>query len=251
MKLFGFPAVSAMRAAMTASALALSGCTLGGAMLAAPALAEPLRLTNAPTPSAALDSLREVPVFFVADANGRPAGDDGANGPNFYLNRTQASLALGYARGQRPAALTPADDLHIEVTDLARATASGPGHYIKPPTAVEAAAGMDEAPLFLVRDPEGAPYTLRGPDGRRRVYFFLSENDALDFIGMVMDELHVNETAIRLSLVPLPVVVRSMQNAAGETVNWAIWSNAEVREDAAVLKASLSTQSAQLPTGTP
>lgn len=139
------------------------------------------------------------------------------------------------------------------MTDLARASAlPGERHFVKPPTAVEAASSMDEAPLFMVRDKTGAPYTLRGSDGRRRIYFFLNEGDAISFLEMVVAQTGVSEEDIRLSLAPLRTIVRSMLAAdKPEVKNWAIWSNDEVREDAAALRTELSRQSAGLPLATP
>jgi hypothetical protein len=228
-------------------------CATSFALAAGAASAQPLDASKAPTPWSGRDSLAEVPVFYIADAYGRPRGDTEGSAANFYLNRTQASLALGYARGQRGQTLGTGKQLHVEVTDLARASAmSGARHFVKPPTVVEAANSMDEAPLFMVRDKAGAPYTLRGADGRRRTYFFLNEGDAIDFVEMVVEQTGTPEGDIRLSLAPLPAIVKSMLAAdKPEVKNWAIWSNDEAREDAAVLKAELKRQSAGLATGKP
>jgi hypothetical protein len=225
-------------------------CGAAFSLTAGAALAQPLDATKAPTPWTARDSLAAVPVFYIADAYGRPRGDADGSAANFYLNRTQASLALGYTRGQTQGV---GQDLHVEVTDLARASAlPGERRFVKPPTVVEAASSMDEAPLFMVRDKAGAPYTLRGSDGRRRTYFFLNEGDAIDFIEIVVAQTGTTEADIRLSLAPLSAIVKSMLAAEKpEVQNWAIWSNDEAREDAAVLKAELSRQSAGLKVGTP
>lgn len=207
---------------------------------------------RAPTPWAARDSLGAVPVFYIADRFGRPVAADASGETELFLTRMQASLALGYYRG-RPEAAQTHGSLHVAVTDLARVSGlSGKRHFVKPPTVVEAAAGMNEAPLFLVRDKAGAPYTLRGPDGRRRTYFFLSESDAIGFIEMVVHETGVTEEDVRLSLAPLSDIMAKMLAGDSPGVNnWAIWSNAEAIEDAAIVRAELSRQTAGLPTGKP
>jgi hypothetical protein len=194
------------------------------------------------TPELARDALRNVPVFFIADDAGQPSEGAADDKVAFYLTRQQASIALGLARGDRAVAGLPADDLRVEVIDLARAAAfAEPHRFVKPATRIEAAARMADTPLFLVRDAEGAPYTIKGEDGRRRVYFYLSETDAHAFMGRILRETKRTPSDLRLSIVTLEGVLDSIMTSDDPLVqNWEIWANADVRSDAADLRAELS-----------
>lgn len=186
-----------------------------------------------------LGRLANVPVFYIADASNTPVIDPGATTPTFYLTRTQASLGLGLMLGERAAAHQSAD-IHIEVTDLAAANGRpGVERYVKPVSTLDAAARIDGVPLFLVRDKEGSPFTLRDADGRKKVYFYLSEDDARSFVTRVLDETHRSWDDIRLSVIPLDVIINSMLTSKDPSVaDWVIAPSAETRSDAAMLRAA-------------
>jgi hypothetical protein len=185
--------------------------------------------------------LEAVPVFYVADAAGRPAKESSSGGPAFYLTRSQASLGLGMLTGERAAAGEDAD-FHVAVTDLAAASAHpGSERFIKPVSTLDAAANLNGVPLFLVRDKEGSPFTLKDKDGHRRVFFYLSESDARSFIDRVMSETKRDWDDIRLSVIPLDVIIDTMQTSKDPAVaNWVIYPSAETRLDAAALQAEAS-----------
>ncbi len=185
----------------------------------------------------ARDMLKNVPVFFIADTSGAPA-ETTADGSAFYLTRQQASIALGLARGGLAPSAFIGEELHVEVIDLSRAARfAGEHHFVKPASRIEAADRMDTVPLFLVRDADGAPFTVKGEDSRRRVYFYLSEADAQAFMARVMGETGRSVKEIRLSIVTLESVLDSILNSPDPLVqNWAIWASAETRMDAADLR---------------
>lgn len=204
---------------------------------ASTAFAEPTAST-----ASSLSRLKNVPVFFVADGNGLPVEEVAGQGPTFYLTRSQASLGLGMLRGERatsrePGALTE-PEFHLGVTDLAAVHARpGAERYIKPVSTIDAAVSMEGVPLFVIRDKEGSPFTLRDSDGRRKVYFYLSESDARDFIDRVLSETKRSWDDIRLSVIPMDVILNSMATSKDPSVaNWVIYPSAETRLDAAALK---------------
>lgn len=197
---------------------------------------------------ASLSRLANVPVFFLADASGAPIIEPGAADPTFYLTRSQASLGLGMLIGER-AAEHKSTDVHVAVTDLAAST-SRPGeeHYVKPVTTLDAAASLDGVPLFIVRDKNGAPFTINAADGKKKVYFYLSEDDARDFVHRVVNETHRSWDDIRLSVIPLNIIINSMLNSKDPSVSdWVIYPSAETRSDAAALKAQASLEPQKKP----
>lgn len=189
---------------------------------------------NAPQP---LSRLGNVPVFFIAGPDGQPVEAVKGEGPIFYLTRSQASLGLGMLRGER-ASVGEEADFHLGVTDLAAVHARpGDEKYIKPVSTIDAAVNMPGVPLFIIRDKEGSPFTLRDADGRKKIYFYLSESDARDFIDRVMSETKRDWDDIRLSVIPMDVILRSITTSKDPSVaNWVIYPSAETRLDAAALK---------------
>lgn len=182
----------------------------------------------------AVDHLQNVPVFYIADAAGQPV--ETGETP-LYLTRHQASVALGMARGEL-AAQGVESDFHVEVIDLARAANIENHRYVKPFSRIDAASQIAGAPLYMVRDNQGSPFTVKDASGRKRVYFFLSDADAAAFVGRVVDETGVNARDVRLSLVGLDQVVDSILTSKDPLVqDWTIWSSAEARQDAADLRA--------------
>lgn len=197
---------------------------------------------------AARDALHNVPVFFVAEADGSPALEDGAAGVTYYLTRVQASIAIGMARAERADAHRGASDLHVEVTNLGDAAELKTPHtFVRPISYIDAAATVPGVPLFMVRDKEGTPFTVRDADGRRRVFFYLSEKDAQAFVLRVLNETGRKADDVQLSIVSLDPVLKTILTSADPLVqNWTIWSSAETRMDADNLKA-VSTQAQLAP----
>jgi hypothetical protein len=192
----------------------------------------------------AADHLHNVPVFYIADAAGQPVEADETP---LYLTRYQASVALGLMRGEL-AAKGQESDLHVEVSDLARAADIKSHRYVKPFSRIDAAGQMAAAPLYLVRDNQGSPFTVKDAAGRKRVYFFLSDADAAAFVGRVVDETGISARDVRLSLVGLDQVVDSILTSKDPLVqDWTIWSSAEARQDAADLRAEARLDIGQRP----
>jgi hypothetical protein len=197
---------------------------------------------GAPKAALARDALRNVPVFFVAGADGSPAHEDGGTNVTYYLTRAQASIAVGLARADRAAIGRDADDLHVEVSNLGDAARGAVPHtFVRPISHVDAAASVPGVPLFMVRDKEGTPFTVRDSDGRQRVFFYLSEQDARAFVARVLTETTRHPDDIRLSIVSLDPVLHTILTSSDPLVrNWTIWSSAETRLDADNLKTSLA-----------
>jgi hypothetical protein len=188
----------------------------------------------------ARDALNNVPVFFVAEADGLPARADGDASVTYYLTRTQASIAVGLARADRDAAGHGAEELHVEASNLGDAARLTSAHtFVRPISHVDAAASVPGVPLFMVRDKEGTPFTVRDGDGRRRVFFYLSENDAQAFVERVLTETKRRPEDVQLSIVSLDPVLNAILTSKDPLVqNWTIWSSAETRMDADTLKSS-------------
>jgi hypothetical protein len=195
---------------------------------------------EAPQNGLARDTLHNVPVFYVAGASGSPAAENGVSSVVYYLTRAQASIAVGLARADRVAIGGEADDLHVEVSNLGDAARfAGPHSFVRPISHVEAAASIPGVPLFMVRDKEGTPFTVRDGSGRRRVFFYLSERDAQAFVARVLTETGRRAVDVQLSIVSLDPVLDTILNSTDPLVqNWTIWSSAETRMDADDLKTS-------------
>ena len=194
---------------------------------------------QAQSSSKAAERLGAVPVFFLADASGAPIIEPGADAPIYYLTRTQASLGLGMLRGQLGSAGISRENLEIGVTDLA-AVESLPGDpvFMKPTSSLDVAVNHPGVPLFIVRDASGSPFTTRDETGARHINFFLDEADARAFVGRVLRETGRNWSDIRLSVIGLDVVMKSMLTSEDPAIgNWVIQPSAETRNDAASLRA--------------
>jgi hypothetical protein len=215
-------------------------CVAAAFGLAAP----PARADESGKSGLARDLLRNVPIFYVANADGSPMVEDGSTGPTFYLTRAQASIAVGLARADRAGAGHEADELHVELTDLADAgSRPAPHTFVRPVNRLEASAAIPGVPLFLVRDKEGIPFTVRDGVGRRRVFFYLSEADAQAFVVRVLTETDRRADDVVLSMVSLGPVLDSILNSPDPLVqNWTIWSSAETRMDADSLKTEAQAQ---------
>ncbi len=220
--------------------------TLCAALAFAIAAAAPAGADETPKNVLARDTLHNVPVFYIADAGGSPAHEDGATSVVYYLTRAQASIAVGLARADRVALGREADDLHVEVSNLGDAARfAGPHSFVRPISHVATAASIPGVPLFMVRDKEGTPFTVRDGSGHRRVFFYLSETDAQAFVARVLAETRRHAADVQLSIVSLDPVLDTILNSTDPLVqNWTIWSSAETRMDADDLKTS--TAQAQL-----
>ncbi len=187
---------------------------------------------------AAREMLHNVPVFYVAGPNGAPAMTAGASEITYYLTRAQASIAVGMARAELAAAGENGDALHVELTDLHDAAADRRPHdFYRPSSRLPAAASIPGVPLFMVRDNEGAPFTLRDANGRRRIYFYLSERDARAFARRILKDTGRDPSDVTLSIVGLDPVLDTILTSSDPLVqNWMIWSSAETRQDADSLK---------------
>ncbi|MBI1360734.1 MAG: hypothetical protein GC155_10705 [Alphaproteobacteria bacterium] len=186
----------------------------------------------------ARDLLHNVPVFYVADEDGAPVKINGSDEVTYYLTRAQASIAVGMARADLAEAGKNGDALHVELTDLREAAVDKrPHEFFKPSSRLPAAASIPGVPLFLVRDGEGTPFTLRDANGKQRVYFYLSEKDAQAFALRILKETGRKTDDVTLSIVSLDPVLDSILNSRDPLVqNWTIWSSAETRKDADSLK---------------
>jgi hypothetical protein len=184
----------------------------------------------------ALERLKSVPVFYIAGPGGRAVDD-----ASLYLTRAQASLAIGMMRGELASAGRNPDGLQVVATDLAAITADpAADSFVKPMSTIDAAVNLDGVPLFVIRDKDGSPFTLTDKRGAKKIYFYLSEDDARTFIDRVINETGRTWDDIRLSVISLDVVVNSMMTSKDPTVrNWVIYPSAETRNDAASLKAAM------------
>ena len=214
--------------------------TLCATLALAIAAAAPASAEEAPKNVLARETLRNVPVFYIASAGGSPAHEDGATSVVYYLTRAQASIAVGLARADRVAMGSEADDLHVEVSNLGEAARfAGPHSFVRPTSHVAAAASIPGVPLFMVRDKQGTPFTVRDGSGQRRVFFYLSEKDAQAFVARVLTETSRHADDVQLSIVSLDPVLDTILNSTDPLVqNWTIWSSAETRMDADDLKTS-------------
>jgi hypothetical protein len=98
----------------------------------------------------------------------------------------------------------------------------------------------------MVRDKDGTPFTVRDDSGRRRVFFYLSENDAQAFVKRILTETKRRPEDVRLSIVSLDPVLDAIFTSTDPLVqNWTIWSSAETRLDADNLKTAAQTLLAQ------
>ncbi len=209
---------------------AASAASFALALTVPPATAE----TPAPAPASA--SLASVPAFFIAGPDGQPYIAPGDTSPVWYLSHTQASLNLGVMRGYTPRG-RKAPDLDVALTNLADVAAKpGPHAFARPSTLVEVASSVEGAPVYLVRDAGGAPFTVRR-NGVREVPFFISEIEAHDFLTDVVKQTGSPEDSIRLSVISLGVVLEAMRNPDDPAVlGWAIRASDEMRRDAEILR---------------
>jgi hypothetical protein len=219
---------------------ACAALAIAAAFLMAPAA----NADRAPKASVAREALHNVPVFFIAGADGQPAHEDGGTSITYYLTRAQASIAVGLARADRAAAGRDAGDLHVEASNLGEAARlSSPHSFVRPVSHVDEAVSVPGVPLYMVRDKEGTPFTVRDGDGRRRVFFYLSENDAEAFVKRVLTETKRQPEDVQLSIVSLDPVLNAIFTSADPLVqNWTIWSSAETRMDADNLKTAAQAQ---------
>ncbi|MEP7209767.1 MAG: hypothetical protein ABI740_02925 [Alphaproteobacteria bacterium] len=208
------------------------------AIAAAFGLAPVASAEKAPKSPLARDALSNVPVFFIAGADGLPAHEDGGSSTTYYLTRAQASIAVGLARADRATAGGDTEELHVEASNLGdTARLNSPRTFVRPISHVDAAASVPGVPLFMVRDKEGTPFTVRDSDGRRRVFFYLSETDAEAFVERVLKETSRRPDDMQLSIVSLDPVLDTILTSTDPLVqNWTILSSAETRMDADYLK---------------
>jgi hypothetical protein len=197
--------------------------------------------------AAAREALRNVPVFFIAGADGQPIHADGDRAIAYYLTRTQASIAVGLARADRAAAGDDADDLHVAASTLdAAAHQTLPHRFVRPASHIDEAAAVPGVPLFLIRDKAGAPFTVKDEAGQRRVFFYLSDDDAQAFAQRILTETKRNPEDVRISIVSLDPVLNAILTSTDPLVqDWTIWSSAETRMDADSLKTAAQAQLAQ------